>query len=174
MFSLRIALISAALAAVGCMESHTTEVTGAGGDSSTGESPSRQPYDEEPVVGGAGGASSMAPTECELQPVPVCTPGQSIACACDDGAEGGQTCNTDGEFDACVCEASRPVFTSGRNLCLGYAAGAPGTPCYTSNPILYVNFEAPPPARFGGCTPPLGDFASVPGAYCCNTSKCVD
>lgn len=40
------------------------------------------------------------------QTVPSCTPGQSIACAGENGCAGFQTCNANGSYDSCVCGAS--------------------------------------------------------------------
>ncbi len=46
--------------------------------------------------------------------VPRCVPGMSVACACEDGRMGAQTCRADGTFTTCRCttpDASRPDVT---------------------------------------------------------------
>jgi hypothetical protein len=41
----------------------------------------------------------------------ICTPGQSIACACVGGGTGAQVCQTNGTYAACDCTATIPINT---------------------------------------------------------------
>lgn len=131
------------------------------GDASTAQAVS-------PVAGGAiaAGGATVATSEPVEAPELLCVPGQSVSCACSDGASSAQVCAEDGQsFGACDCgpaEVVMPNGYSGECVLVGYGTG--WCPEYRQ---LYVNCPAAPSDDncFVNGTFPL--HAAVIGAFCC-------
>lgn len=119
-----------------------------------------------------GGAAPIAATTQAMEEVePLCVPGQSVACACPDGASSAQVCAADGQsYGACDCGPAEvvtvsPAWYSGDCVMVGMSNGL-GI-CLATYPYVRVNCMSAP----SGCvTPQPGgkvDLSKTPGAYCC-------
>lgn len=118
----------------------------------------------------AGGAAPIAATTQAVEEVePLCVPGQSVACACPDGASSAQVCAADGKsFGACDCgpaEVVEPAGYSGECVGIGLTDS-----CFVNNIRRYafVNCAKIPAADEFQC---ITSVPAVAGLFCCNAQK---
>jgi hypothetical protein len=165
------------LRAIGCLVSLLacacgTETTtysavddGNGGAESAGLSAQTATASSSVTAGGSGsagaGGTSQGPSTTAGDSK-LCVPGQSVACACSDGASSAQVCAADGQsFGACDCgpaEVVVPAGYSGECVSLGT-----DTPRCLIGYKLVINCPEMP----RGCGP--ASEISVAGVYCCQS-----
>lgn len=116
----------------------------------------------------------------------LCVPGQSVSCACPDGSQGAQTCDTSGDgFGACTCEGASTSGGSGTSD----ATTAPGTTDGAETSDAGTSDAGTTDADTSGTTTSgdtsssggssTGDPGLVQGAPCmdgdiCASGSCVD
>lgn len=71
---------------------------------------------------GTGGATGHGGTG-GVTGIPMCVPGQQIACACVDGQSGAQVCTADGRYDDCSCGSIEDPLTTLRAQMVGSWSG---------------------------------------------------
>jgi hypothetical protein len=174
-------MTSSNLRAIGCLVSLLacacgTETTtysaaledGSGGTESAGLSAQTGTASSSVTAGGngsvgAGGTSQVPSTSAGDGK--FCVPGQSVACACSDGASSAQVCAADGQsFGACDCgpaEVVVPAGYSGECVLVGLS-----DVCYIDSVRRYtfVNCEASPSPDEFQC---IKSVPAINGVFCC-------
>ncbi len=123
------------------------------------------------VLGCAGGSNDP----------PKCVPNQVVACGCANGRSGAQSCNADGTFGGCVCEAPAPQpCTVGAVLACACASGTTGTQtCAMDGTFGACSCPAPvecPPGFVRGPSGACGDVDECAAAAppCSANATCIN
>ena len=112
--------------------------SGGGAGRATGGAPG-------PTGGATGGTTGTVGGSTAT--VPMCVPGQSVACACTSGLSGAQTCRSDGTYGPCVCDADTGSWQSAELARLergivGTWVGTQTNPYSSSSCSVTLTFEA--------------------------------
>jgi hypothetical protein len=145
---------------------------GNGGAESAGLSAQTETASSSVTAGGNGsvgaGGTSQGPS-ITAGDSKLCVPGQSVACACSDGASSAQVCAADGQsFAACDCgpvEVVVPAGYSGECVTIGLTDS-----CFVNGIRRYafVNCASIPSSDEFAC---IASVPAVDGVLCCNSQR---
>ena len=110
----------------------------------------------------------------------ICTPGEEIICACEDGTQGSKLCSDDGQSFGDCTTPTGPCGSGMTGTKLLYETCADGTECATGvcssgyctrSCETYVDCVDEPNMRFGDCIVLGGEQLCAP--YCTNQGDCA-